>query len=196
MADPDYFTLDEFRLLPDCSADAFTDEQINDAAAYFTAIVEREVGVPFIPRTVTQTLDGNNTAALVLSSTHVRSLTTVTVAGTSVTVGDLTGQYGVLRYTASTTSWPLGVGNVVVVYEAGEFEQCPADIKDPVMWATRDRLLSQTDQAGIDVRRTSVTTDFGTTNYVIPGEKRPTGFPDLDAAIAGRVRVTPSYGFA
>jgi hypothetical protein len=64
------------------------------------------------------------------------------------------------------------------------------------MWATRDRLLGQGDMAGIDVRRTTVATEFGTTSYVLPGEKRPTGYPDLDALIASYIRTAPSFGFA
>ena len=35
-----------------------------------------------------------------------------------------------------------------------------------------------------------MTTEFGNTNYVQPGEKRPTGYPALDAAIAGYERTS------
>jgi hypothetical protein len=196
MADPDYFTLAEFRALPDCSGNTYTDAQINAAAAYFTAIVERELGQPMIPRDVTQTLDGNYSSRLLLSSPYVRSITTVTVGGTTVSPAGLTASAGVLRYLDGTSIWTGGVANIVVTYSAGQFDECPADIKDAVLWATRDRLMSQSDQAGVDVRRTSITTDFGTTNYILPGEKRPTGYPDLDAAIAGRLRTAASLGFA
>jgi hypothetical protein len=52
------------------------------------------------------------------------------------------------------------------------------------LWAARDRLMSQGSQNGIDVRRTSVTNDLGgTIQYVLPGEKRPSGYPELDAVI-------------
>jgi hypothetical protein len=93
--------------------------------------------------------------------------------------------------------WTAGAGNVVVTYTAGRYTTCPDDIKDAVMWATRDRLLSQGDRAGIDVRRTSMSNDLGgTTTYLLPGEKRPTGYPDLDALISSYTRTTPSLGFA
>lgn len=199
MADPDYFTLAEFRTLADCSGTAFTDAQINAAAAHFTTIVERELDRPLVPRSVTEELDGDGSSCLLLSKRNVRSLTSVTVDGTEVDEALLTGRNGRLRYRTVSGGWrqpfPRGVGNVVVVYSAGE-DTCPADIKDPVMWATRDRLLSQGDQSGVDIRRTSVSTEFGTTSYVLPGEKRPTGYPDLDAVIASYARNTPSYGFA
>jgi hypothetical protein len=124
-------------------------------------------------------------------------LTSVTVDGVAVTVGLLTANSGVLRYLDRGTVWPTTAeANVVVVYSAGEYTTCPADVKDTVMQATRDRLLSQSDRAGVDVRRTSMNTEFGTVNYVIPGEKRPTGYPDLDALIASYQRTTPTYGFA
>lgn len=193
---PDYFTLPEFRTLPDMGdATTYPDVDVERAAAYFTAIVEREVGEPFIPRTYTETLDGSGRGTLLLSRSSVRSLASVTISGVTVDTTYLDVTAGVLRY-VGRTPWTYGIGNVAVTYTAGQYDTCPADIKEPVMWAVRDRLLSQSDQAGVDVRRTSITTDFGTTNYVLPGEKRPTGYPDLDAAIAGRIRSTPSLGFA
>ena len=201
MADPDYFTLVEFRALPDCSVATgaqteFTDAEINAAAAFFTAIVEREVGVPFIPREFTLTRDGYNTAAIVLPHDHVRSISAASVNDVAVDDSLLTFGNGIVRYLAGTT-WAVGVANIVITYEAGEYDTCPADVKDAVMWATRDRLITQASQNGVDVRKTSMTNDLGgTINYVLPGEKRPTGYPDLDAVIASYVRNTPSLGFA
>lgn len=194
---PDYFTLAEFRALPDMADDTvYTDAKVDAAAAYFTAIVERELGTSLVPRTVTETLDGTGSSTLLLSTPYVRSVTSITVGGSIVDTAGIVSAGGVLRYTSPGFPWTSGVANVVVTYQAGQFDECPADIKDAVMWATRDRLLSQADQSGVDVRKTSVSTDFGTTNYILPGEKRPTGYPDLDAAIAGRQRATPSLGFA
>jgi hypothetical protein len=100
------------------------------------------------------------------------------------------------EFRAVGTVWTCGVSNVTVVYSAGDFATCPADIKDAVMWATRDRLLSQDARTGSDARKTTVNTEYGTTTYVLPGEKRPTGYPELDALIASYLRSTPSYGFA
>lgn len=199
MADPDYFTLAEFRTLPDCAGTTFTDAQILNAAAYFTTIVEREVGEPFVPRTFTETFDGNGKSALVLSSPYVRSLTSVTVDSTSVVTTSFATEAGVLRYAAKGYVFsPTSASNVVVTYTAGRYATCPADVKDAVMWATRDRLISQKSSTAIDVRRTSVTDGLGSvTNYILPGEKRPTGYPDLDAVIASYQRNTAdALGFA
>lgn len=197
MANPDYFTLDEFSALPD--VDGFDGDQVNAAAAFFTEIVEREVGVSFVPRTFTERLSGTGSYGLVLGAQRVTALTSVTVGGSTVDVSSLDFTGGVVRYHSNVYAgpvWTPGVSNVVVTYTAG-YATCPADIKDAVMWATRDRLLSQSSQNGVDVRRTSMTNDLGgTVNYVLPGEKRPTGYPELDALIASYVRTTPSYGFA
>ncbi len=199
MADPDYFTLAEFRTLPDMDdAVEYTEAKVLAAAAHFTTIVEREVGVPFIPRTYTETLSGAGTTGLALAHTPTE-LTSVTLNGTTVDVSRLDFTSGVLRYTSTYgpgTAWGPGVGNVVVTYTAGAYDECPADVKNAVMWATRDRLLGQADQAGIDIRKTSVTTDFGTTSYILPGEKRPTGYPELDALIASYIRSDSPLGIA
>ncbi len=200
MTDPDYFTLAEFRALPGCTGSTFTDAQINAAASYFVQIVERETKCSFIPRSRVDNLRGDGSATLELSSADVRSLTSVTVAGVTVNVAGLDATSGLLRYaTASafgTTGWTCGAA-VVVNYTAGRYATCPADVKDAVMWATRDRLLGQSDAAGIDIRKTSQSNDLGgVTTYILPGEKRPTGYPDLDAVIASYSRSAPAIGFA
>lgn len=199
MADPDYFTLAEFRALPDCGGTTFTDAQINAAAAFFVKIVEREIEQPMIPRTFTETLRGDGCASLMLGRAYIRSLTTVTVGGVTVDVSGLDATAGVLRYASNTVygsqAWTSGA-KVVVTYSAGPYATCPDDIKDAVMWATRDRLLNQQSTAGSWDRKSSEISDFGTVNYVLPGEKRPTGYPDLDAILASYARVVPNLGFA
>lgn len=195
MADPDYFTLAEFQAaVPD--VESFEEPAILAAAAFFTAIVEREVGVPFIPRTFTLTRDGYGTSTIVLPHDHIRSISSATVNGDTVDDSLLTFGNGIVRY-LSGDWWASGVANIVITYEAGEYDECPADIKDAVMWATRDRLISQSGEHTQDPRLSSMTNDLGgTMQYVLPGEKRPTGYPELDAVIASYVRNTPSFGFA
>ena len=194
---PEYFTLAEIQALPDMAAASTA--AVDAAEAYFVKIVERELDRAFVPRTITDELDGNGTGTLYLTRSDVISLTSVMVDGVSVSTALLTGRHGRLRYKVSNGGWHTpflrGVANVTVVYSAGQATP-PADIKDAVMWATRDRLLSQDYRTGSDARRTSVNTQFGTTTYVLPGEKRPTGYPELDAVIASYMRSTPSYGFA
>lgn len=188
MTDPDYFLTADVLALPGCSS--FTEAQVLAAAAYFTSIVENELGVSLIQRSFAETLDGACSLALPLIQTRV-TLVSVTVNGVTVSLSLLTvDAAGRLRYKNGCTRWSgATVANVVVTYTAGLYATCPADVKDAVMWATRDRLLSQSDAAGIDSRKTSMSNEMGgTTTYLLPGDKRPTGYPDLDAVIASRQR--------
>jgi len=200
MAAPDYFTLAEFRLLPDMAdEDTYTDDEVNAAAAYFAAIIEREVGAKFSVASATESFDGARAGGyrgreIRLGHQDAVALTTVTVDGTTVSNALLTLRSGVVRYLDQERWSYTQPGNVTITYTYGT--ACPADIKDAVMWATRDRLLAQNDQNDSDPRRTSVTTEMGTVSYLLPGEKRPTGFPELDALIASYQRNTPSFGFA
>lgn len=198
MADPDYFTLEEFRDLADMSDDeTYTDAKVLAAAAYFVEIVEREVGRPMVSREFTETFDGAGQRGLVLGQVDVTEVSDVTVNGDDVDPTGLTVASGVLRFLGGGLWSGAAPSNVVVTYTAGKTAECPADVKDAVMWATRDRLVNQSGQNGIDPRKSSQSNDLGgTTTYLLPGEKRPTGYPDLDAVIASYVRNTASLGFA
>jgi hypothetical protein len=198
VADPDYFTLTEFRELPEMDdTSAYPEAKVLAAAAYFTSIVDNELGASLVIRSRTETLDGAGLLNLPLSYAPFAALTTVTLNGTSVTTSLLSvDSGGRLRYKDGLTRWSgSALANVVVVYTAGLYDACPDDVKDAVMWATRDRLLSQDQRAGSDARRTTVNTEYGTTTYVLPGEKRPTGYPELDAVLASRQRsIGPAAG--
>lgn len=189
MADPDYFTLAEFRLLPDMDNTAkFTDSRVEDAAAYIIGIIEREVRASFIARTVTETLDGNSGDGLVLNTIYVRSVTSATVGGVA-SAYTLSAPGGVLRQVSGSShvAWTKGLGNVVVVYVSGysTLATIPADIKEAAMRGTRAYLLETASSAGVTDRRSSINNDAGTINYVIAGENRPTGYPQVDAVIMG-----------
>lgn len=185
----DYFTLEEFRALPDMDDDAtYTDAKVTAAAEFFQAIVEGECQTSFVPRTVTETLDTWGGTSLTLATPYVRAITSVTIDGT-LSTDSFSAAHGVLQRVTTGTytplSWGYGHRNVVVVYTASYSTTPPADIKDAVMWATRDRLISQNSENGHDPRLASMTNDLGgSTTYVLPGEKRPSGYPELDAVIA------------
>lgn len=183
----DYFTLAELRALPDVTAGEFTDAQITTAGEFMQEAVEGACQASFVGRSTVETLDGTGGTSLRLKTPHVISITSVTVDGVTLT-DQFTVDAGILeRRTAGTYTpqpWTRGRRNVVVTYSAGYSSTVPKDIKDAVMWAARDRLISQSSQNGVDVRRTSMTNDFGTVQYVLPGENRPTGYPELDAVIS------------
>jgi hypothetical protein len=195
MADPDYFTLAEFRTLPDMQdSQAYPDDRVLAAAAYITAIIEREVGTAFIPRARTETFDGANTYGIILNSLYVRSITSATVDGVAAT-GTLEAPNGIVRRRVgnAATPWTTGLGNIVITYTYGYSATPPADIKEAAMRGTRAYLLETSEKSGVLDRRSSVTNDLGgTTTYVIAGGNNPTGYPQVDAVIVGwrdRVRI-------
>jgi hypothetical protein len=184
----DYFTLAELRALPDVTENGFTDAKITSAGEFMQAAVESACQASFVGRSTVETLDGTGGTTLRLKTPYVLSITSVTVDGVTLT-DQFTVDAGILERRTSGTytpqPWTRGRRNIVVTYSAGYSSTPPSDIKDAVMWAVRDRLITQGSQNGIDVRRTSVTNDIGgTIQYVLPGENRPTGYPELDAVIA------------
>lgn len=185
---PEYFTLTEFRALPEMSnTTKFPDARVEAAAGNIVAIIEREVGVPFIPRTVTKTFDGNNLGTLLLGY-YVRSVVEVKVDGVVVT-DEVSAPDGILRrYATSSYSpilWPMGLDNIEVTYTWGYSATPPSDIKEAAMRATRAYLLETRDDSGVLDRRSSITNELGTTVYVTAGAKQPTGYPQVDAVILG-----------
>lgn len=200
MTDPDYFTLAELRALPDISDTArYTDARCLASAAYITSIIEREVGTSFIARTITAEIHDGGCPAILLRHPFVRSVTSVTENGTTVT-DDVRAASGVLRRFPTGSYIPLpwlpGVGNISVTYQSGYSATPPADLKDAAMQASRARLLTMDSQAGIEDRRTSLSTDQGTIGFVIAGEGRPTGYPEVDEVIMGWKRKLNVFGFA
>lgn len=203
MADPDYFTLAELRALPDMGdADRYTDALALLRAAEVTSIIEREVGTSFVARQVTdEPHDGGfYTIALDKGYALVGQPVTATEDGIDVT-DDLVIRSGILRRFSpgnrtTPLPWNLGTANVLVSYSAGYSTTPPPDIKGAAMQATRYRLLEQDSQAGVEARRTGLTTEMGTVTFVVAGEKRPTGYPDVDAVILGWKARLDVLGFA
>lgn len=195
---PDYFTLEEFRELPDMNDEGkYSDALIERAAGYIEAIIERVVGTSFVPRTVTEALDGRSTTEVVLSSPYIRSVTSVSRNGSTVDVNGLSTKAGVLRYLTGGTTWTTGVGNISVTYQSGYSDEPPPDIKEAAMQATRARTLSTAEGATIDDRTTQMSNaDGGTTTFVLPGVERPTGYPEVDAVILGWRDKLSGFGFA
>lgn len=203
MADPEYFLLSELRALPQMSdTTTYTEARCLAAAAYITAIIEREVGTSFISRTVTGEIHDGGCYEIVLNKPHALSVTSATEDGAAVT-DVLRVKAGIVRKFSASTSytpgyWAAGTGNVAVTYAAGYclLADIPKDIKEAAMKGARAHLLSTNSNATIDDRRTSMNTEMGTINYVIAGENRPTGYPEVDAVILGWKAKLNNYGFA
>lgn len=174
---PDYFTLEEFRDLPEMDKEGkYGDEDVERAASYITGVIERAVGIAFVPRTVTKSMTSAEADALA-SQPYIQEVTSITPV--------------------SSSSPFRGAETVTVVYQAGYSTEPPADIKEAAMQATRARLLEKHGTARVMDRTSSVSNDAGgTTAFVLAGPDRPTGYPEVDAVILGWRRALFSLGFA
>lgn len=186
----EYFTLAEFRALPDTGG--FTDARIDAAAAFVVARVEDHVGFSFVARTKTERVPGAGASQLRLPHAPVIALTSVTGrSGSVLTLADLHlfTRSGVVEYDNGSSfaeSW------YDVVYSAG-LSAPPAHIKEACLQVTRLRLLETDSGAILNGRRASSTTDGVTTTFVPPGEGRLFGYPDYDAIFED---ARSSFGFA
>jgi hypothetical protein len=187
---PDYFTLEEFRDLPSMDDDGkYPDEDVERAAGYITAIVERFVGTSFVPRTFTKKLSGTGSdvslpSPFVLEVTGVDDGDVAQTGPFEVDNGSLIGP------------WSRGIRNLTVTYDAGYSDEPPADIKEAVMQAARARLLEKHGSARVQDRTQSVSNnDGGTTTFVLAGPDHPTGYPEVDAVLVGYRRRLFGLGY-
>lgn len=200
MANPDYFTLAELRALPQMSdTTTYTEARCLSTAAWVTSMIEVEVGASFVARTVTETHDGG-VCEIVLFEPHVLSVTSATENGVAVT-DVLREEDGVLRRFSGATSyypvrWSGGTRNVSVTYQAGYSATPPGDIKDVSLQATRERLLQTNSNASTSSRQKTINTEMGSSDLAAAGADAPSGFPDMDAAIARWKRKLDNFGFA
>lgn len=191
----EYFSIGEFRALPHMGDTAkYPDARVEAVAARVVAVAEGSAGVSFIPREHIDVKSGTraNQAsgyAIVLVKRRPFEVTALTQSGVTLSPAELSELKvvgGVVRWYAGggtvPSPWEDGVDNIVVTYHAG-YETVPADIKEAVMQATRSLLLSGAANSALDARRTSLTTEAGTINFVVPGEGRPTGFPEVDEVL-------------
>jgi hypothetical protein len=202
MTEPDYFTLAELRALPDVSnTSKYSNARCLAVAAYFTSIIEREVGCAFIERTVTDELHDGGSDAIALDKGYVRSVTSATENGVAVTDYLVAPRGGVLIRMSSATSgvpirWASGTLNVSVTYKHGFSAVAPDDIKEQAMKATRAHLMATASSSSQAERQTSLSTDMGVVGFVVAGPNRPTGYPELDAVINGYKATLDVLGFA
>lgn len=197
---PEYFTLAELRAMPDMSsATAYPPTRVETAAAYIVGVIEREVGTSFIPRTVVDEVHDGGTSAIALQSGHVLSVTSAKENGVAVT-DTLLVRNGVLLRVSGTNNtpirWAAGYANVKVTYGSGYSTSPPADVKEMALKGTRAHLLANASDSQMNDRRTSLNTDMGVIQFVVAGEGRPTGYPEVDAMILGWKARLDVFGFA
>lgn len=191
---PDYFTLNEARELPDLGDEQeYSNESVEEAAAYIVGVIEREVGTSFIPRERGPVvIDGG--AAFCDLDPFARDLVLVTVDGVDVTTACRV-RGGTLRRRDGASFTP-GVDNVAVTYRSGYSTEPPADVKRMALLGTRAHLIATADGAISTSRETGMQNEFGNVTYAIAGKDRPTGYPEVDAMIVSWRDKLQVFGFA
>lgn len=195
---PDYFTIAELRALPDVDDTVkYTTAKIEDAAAHIVGVIEREVGTSFISRTIVDEPHDGSAYQIFLDNPYVLSVTSATEDGVAVT-DSLSARAGVLRRYSGTAlvPWAPGYGNILVTYEAGYTDTPPDDIKRAALKATRLELISSAADSSANARRTSLSGDMGVESFVIAGQDRPTGYPEIDATILSWKQILHVAGVA
>ena len=193
----DYFTIEELRALPDMNnATKFPTTRVEAAAAYIVGAIEREVGTSFIVRDV---LDEQHDGSypIILDDVYARTVLSATEDGDTVT-DSLTIVGGVVRRYQGVTArpWAEGYGNVLISYTAGYSVSPPDDVKEMALKGTRAHLMATAANSSINDRQTSLTAGDSVIGFVVAGENRPTGYPEVDAMILGWKRKLngPSVG--
>ncbi len=193
-----YFTLKQLRDQPGLADEAkFPLSVLIEARDWIIDTIEGECGAPFVPRYARSVLDGSGTATLTLDRPYVQDIIGITVGGVAYTTAELAA---LLVYPGGSIKRPSGVftagdRNVSIRYSWGYRygfgKEPPADLKAAALAAARIHVLG-TKNSDLFDRATSITNEFGNIALALPGENRPTGIPDVDAAIIrwrNRVRV-------
>lgn len=161
-------------------ATKYPDQDIVNAREYAEETLESLCGVAFVPRGRRVTLNGTGTRELILPDHRIRTIVSGSVGGTALTSAELTDlklyEYGILYRAAG---WQMDYRNVSILYEHGH-DQPPERIKRAALILTRHRLVP----SNIDERVTAFTDESGTRTFSTPTQNRPTGFPEVDAAVA------------
>lgn len=191
---------------PDVSnTNRYTSADIRAARDEATERLEEAAQVAFATRRTVQTLSGDNTTRLLLPHVEVTTINSVSIY-TDTTVGadvvddafdateladvEIDAAAGVLKRVDGDV-WPAGHQNIVVDYEHG-YESPPEPVRRAAMKLSLEALVP----SALPSRAMSQTTDLGEVRYMManPEAGRPTGDPEVDAAIYQFGRRRPSVG--
>jgi hypothetical protein len=173
-----YFTVAEARQVkPLDDAAKYTDGMIEAMRATVESALERRCAVAFVPRTATETLDGDNARDLVLQWPLPLAVTSLAIDGSSTsTTGLVLYRSGIIR---RPDRWPAGDGNVTLTYTHG-YSQVPPEIKQAALLLTKIWLV----KGPVDDRMTSMSTEDGTWTLATPGLRGSVfGVPFVDAVV-------------
>jgi len=197
MADAAYFTTAELRAEhPDIANKAkYTDAKLEAARAFAEQWFEAAAHVAFVPRTVTETLDGSGSRRLFLSHwVEVGRPTEVKVDGVAFSAAALAALHvsrsGVLE---RDTIWPA-CSSVEVTYPHGYASLAASPFGDLVKGAVMTLAAEHAKPSTIPARATSISTDLGNYRISQADATGKTGIPDVDAIIGLVGAAKPATG--
>jgi hypothetical protein len=155
----------------------FTDQTLSDLISEFEELAESYCGVAFEPRNQTDTLQLRSTTTRLLVRPQLRSVTSLSVDGAAVTVGNLVldKPIGSIKYDAG---FPCE-STVVIVYAHGFDAPTKGCLRACRLYV---RSCALSDQSGVS-RDVIATSHDGTTDrYSTPdwAARRATGYTEVD----------------
>lgn len=178
-----YATLAEIRVLKDLSDKAkYPTTALITARNWAEDLVERVVGVAFVPRYARDLLDGDGCDTAWLSRLEARQLLGVRIDGVTQasTVWQGWAVYPSGAVVRISGVFPSGHRNIDLAYAHG-LTAPPADIEQAALTLIRYRLLEQ--QTRSFDRATAINADGTTFSFAVAGANRPTGLPEVDAVL-------------
>ena len=173
-----YATLPELRALDGLgSVSGYPTARLVAARDEFARIVEQYRGVSYVPRLAVERLVGDGSSVLLLSNPAVRSVRSVTVNGTALTLADVGIADSHIEHRTGFAV-PTSAGpNVVVVYEHG-YDGPNDNVRHACMEYVRSSLLRGTSTPARDVIFEGVDgTRYSTPSFA---DRRPTGWFEVD----------------
>jgi len=166
----------------------YSDGWIQEERERITDLLEHWTAVSWAPRYHRETLAGTGSQSLQLARREVTEVLSVTVSGTSKTVGDYTALPGGVLWsnngvwTGPTSTNPL---NVTVDYEHGYDH-----VRNGVDRIALDLLLHRLVPKTIPSNLLSWDGELGSQRFVLPGgpSRNPTGLPHVDQWIVENSR--------
>lgn len=159
----------------------YPDQAIIDARTLVESALEDACGVAFVPRYKRETVNGTGFTNLVLASPRITAIRSASLDGTDFTVDELATVVpsgpGVV-YTQN--GWTRGFGNYTLAYEHG-WPAPPPRVTNAALLLARRYLVD----SPVSDRATSLTTDDGTTQFLVTAGVRQAVFdiPEANAVV-------------
>lgn len=142
-------------------------------------LIHQVTGVAWCPAFARETHDGSGNSTLLLRRLYPRAILSATVGGSAIDTSAIEVYSDGEVYNAS--GWGLARRGVVLEYEHGRTNP-PADLRRAALRLGRVTVLDF--KSRIPERAVQMSTEAGSFNLSVAGEKRPTGYPEIDAILA------------